>query len=1527
MEESADGETWSKLADLDESKISSSEYASFSYALSGESRYVRWTYANKYGFNFGLNNVAISSGGPAEFSVTFDKENWFKVALGEASSVTAIPKNGIEPYTFLWESDTLELNGGTTDTLQIPDTLEEGDYTVACLVTEDNGEGDAINALIGFTVEAIPVITGDAFALVTSSDELQDGARYLVTDVTHSFAMSSKAVSSALSAVEVTESEGVITATDESTIWTLVEDSDGNFALQNGEKYVGWSSGNAATMQDAAFANKISVVEGVATITAVSDSTRNLKYNKGSPRFAYYTSAQTDLALFKEAGEASLSVSLDKANGFTVDLGTADSIKASAKNGTEPYSYVWTSDTSDLNGTGDTLAIPATLAEGDYTVQVEVTDADSNKASKQIGFSVVAPLEPHAINIAVGIQNGTVTSDPEGEAVKGTQVKLTATATTEGYALKEMTVTYGETVLTFTSSPATFEMPDEAVSVGAVFAEVKDYATLPFIAEDTPYTGPWQKATIDGLTSKGLGTDYTSGGAVGAKFDTTGDWMQIKFDGTPGELVYAIKGNSISETNNSTFLVQESATGAEDAWNTLATYQTEDGTLTTSQETKTNALAADSRFVRFIYDTKGAGNVGIYGVYISSGGPATFSIKLDPASYFEVEVGEEASIAATPKNAEGEVHYEWTVGGEPAGGDSAVLGLDTTAATDEIEVVCKATDAANTIATAKVSYKVVAPAVKYPVTVASGIVNGTVTVDVEAAAEGDTVTVTATPAAGYKLDKITVNGEAIGGNTFVMGAAAAEVSATFVESVGVTYTRIESMDDFEADAEYLVVAYKKDAFSSALKNELTGKRIALEEVEIVDNTVTTDDDSIVWTISAGAEGKYTLYNAAKGVYAAAPSGATANEAQLVSDGTAELAQWSISVAEEDPLVTIGSAHEGRALQRNSSATYAYFANYANGAKPYLFKKGGTAKLSVGFDKSNGFTVPLGEASSITATAKNGQEPYTYVWDGDLEGEGATLAIPATLAAKDYTVQVTVTDGAGDKVSKQIGFTVQAPVEKYAITVERVPGGTLAVDKDEAEAGETVTVTATPDAGMKLESITVNGTPISGKTFPMPAEAVTVSGTFVEITGETYTRVESADDFVAGAEYLIVAYSKDKFTSALKNEASGKRVAVEEVVINEDNTVVTDSDALVWTIAAGAEGKYTIYNAKAGVYVAAPEKADANEAQLLDDGTGDLAQWTLDFEAAPLVTIGSVHEGKALQRNSTAANAYFANYAKATKPYLFKKAGPAKFSITLEPAAYFEVNVGATGVAVTATPKNAAEGAVEYAWSIGGTPVDATGAVLTLDTSKATEVLEVVCTATDAVGATATAKVSYKVVAAPVAPVVTCNLGESVSGSVGDEFEFVFTAENFTVVADGWWATVNGGDEEALVASDDNQSATFTWAPEADGEYTIVAMAFDENDAPYTCTVTATIGAGGPEIGGKDVPISGFSNKKFTGSVSEEMAAEYTGARLDYATALVGTEWNWSEDKVVKNAAAWPNLDFDYESLDLKYVVFRLVFIK
>jgi hypothetical protein len=210
------------------------------------------------------------------------------------------------------------------------------------------------------------------------------------------------------------------------------------------------------------------------------------------------------------------------------------------------------------------------------------------------------------------------------------------------------------------SGVTTFEMPGEAVEVSASFAEVKDSAPLPFIAEGEPYEGPWKGAPVDGLTSQGLDADYADGAA---KFDSEGDWMQIRFTGTPGQLVYGIKGYRLSADNPSTFLVQESADGTN--WTALATWVS--GELGNTQTMATNDLASDTRCVRFFYATKGAGNVGISSVYITAGETEPPSVTYSGETV--VVPGGTFSIAFTLENYDAPFTWALTAGDGTLDGD------------------------------------------------------------------------------------------------------------------------------------------------------------------------------------------------------------------------------------------------------------------------------------------------------------------------------------------------------------------------------------------------------------------------------------------------------------------------------------------------------------------------------------------------------------------------------------------------------------------------------------------------------------------------------------------------------------------------------------------------------------------------------------------------------------------------------------------------------------------------------------------
>lgn len=100
---------------------------------------------------------------------------------------------------------------------------------------------------------------------------------------------------------------------------------------------------------------------------------------------------------------------------------------------------------------------------------------------------------------------------------------------------------------------------------------------------------------------------YTGSGNTppAAKLDNTGDWVQIFFAQTPGALSYYIAGNSFVGGN---FDVQESPNGT--TWTTLHAFTDSNLPASTYTQYTDNPLSS-TRYIRFYYTLKQAGNVGL----------------------------------------------------------------------------------------------------------------------------------------------------------------------------------------------------------------------------------------------------------------------------------------------------------------------------------------------------------------------------------------------------------------------------------------------------------------------------------------------------------------------------------------------------------------------------------------------------------------------------------------------------------------------------------------------------------------------------------------------------------------------------------------------------------------------------------------------------------------------------------------------------------------------------------------------------
>ena len=180
-------------------------------------------------------------------------------------------------------------------------------------------------------------------------------------------------------------------------------------------------------------------------------------------------------------------------------------------------------------------------------------------------------------------------------------------------------------------------------------------------------------------------------------------------------------------------------------------------------------------------------------------------------------------------------------------------------------------------------------------------------------------------------------------------------------------------------------------------------------------------------------------------------------------------------------------------------------------------------------------VEVKENETATFNVKvTGTEPLSYQWQQSTDN-GKNWTNIASANAAEYTTGKTtmdmsgtqyrcvVSNSAGSVTSNAVTLTVTALPEPepepeptpppyipptYAVTTPETTGGTVTVSPSRASSGRTVTITAAPDTGFALESLTVldsRGNEIAltdkgdGKyTFTMPASRVTVEASFAPV---------------------------------------------------------------------------------------------------------------------------------------------------------------------------------------------------------------------------------------------------------------------------------------------------------------------------------------------------------------------------------------------------------------------------------------------
>ena len=191
--------------------------------------------------------------------------------------------------------------------------------------------------------------------------------------------------------------------------------------------------------------------------------------------------------------------------------------------------------------------------------------------------------------------------------------------------------------------------------------------------------------------------------------------------------------------------------------------------------------------------------------------------------------------------------------------------------------------------------------------------------------------------------------------------------------------------------------------------------------------------------------------------------------------------------------------------------------------------------------------------TVKASLNKGQT-WTEIWNAqdhmgeidedntpeDVTGTGS-LSIPASYCVPGARFAFVFESAAKTGASAAIDNVVfkageaPAPIDRYGITIAPMTNGTVTADKATAAAGETVTLTVTPDAGYHLKdgSLMANDEVVTGNTFTMPGKEVRVTALF------------AADDAAPDTG----SYKDGTYTGSAKGHSKDVPVTVTVTVVN------------------------------------------------------------------------------------------------------------------------------------------------------------------------------------------------------------------------------------------------------------------------------------------------------------------------------------------------------------------------------------------
>ncbi len=230
-----------------------------------------------------------------------------------------------------------------------------------------------------------------------------------------------------------------------------------------------------------------------------------------------------------------------------------------------------------------------------------------------------------------------------------------------------------------------------------------------------------------------------------------------------------------------------------------------------------------------------------------------------------------------------------------------------------------------------------------------------------------------------------------------------------------TYTKISTLDEL-TDGKY-VIAY---GTTFAMKNAMSGTRIAATEITVTDNSILNPDASIVWEIKTTENGK-SISNG--DLYVG--NGGNSNAASLNDSFTAGKCEFTFSIV-DDLFRATNVERSDRSLEYNSSNKY--FACYKNTMPDltlYKLEESGKSNPNLAFTGITGdVTKQLSEGSYSSAATSASDATIVY---SSSNQEVATIAqngLVTLVAGGTTTIKAEVAETA----------TYEASFVEYTLTV-------------------------------------------------------------------------------------------------------------------------------------------------------------------------------------------------------------------------------------------------------------------------------------------------------------------------------------------------------------------------------------------------------------------------------------------------------------------------------------------------------------